>query len=39
MSVSFMLDYALWGLDPRGFHAQSLFWNALNGALACWGSR
>jgi hypothetical protein len=35
-SVSFMLDYAVWGLDPRGFHAQSLFWNALNGTLACW---
>jgi tetratricopeptide (TPR) repeat protein len=36
MSVSFMLDYAIWGLDPRGFHLQSLLWNALNGALAFW---
>jgi tetratricopeptide (TPR) repeat protein len=35
-SVTFMLDYALWGLDPRGFHAQSLLINALNAALAFW---
>jgi tetratricopeptide (TPR) repeat protein len=35
-SVTFMLDYALWGLDPRGFHAQSVLINALNAALAFW---
>ncbi len=35
-SISFMLDYALWGLDPRGYHLQSVLWNALNGALAFW---
>jgi len=36
MSVSFMVDHALWGLDPRGFHLQSVLLNALNGALAFW---
>jgi tetratricopeptide (TPR) repeat protein len=35
-SLSFMLDYALWGLDPRGYHAQSVLLNALNAALAFW---
>lgn len=33
-SLSYLLDHSLWGLDPRGFHAQSLVWNALNGVLA-----
>ena len=36
MSVSFMVDHALWGLDPRGFHLQSVLLNALNGVLAFW---
>jgi tetratricopeptide (TPR) repeat protein len=36
MTVSFMVDHALWGLDPRGFHLQSVLLNALNGALAFW---
>jgi protein O-mannosyl-transferase len=31
-----MFDYTLWGLDPRGYHAQSVLWNALNAALAFW---
>ena len=35
-SLSFMLDHALWGLDPRGYHAQSVLLNALNGVLAFW---
>ena len=35
-AVSFMFDYALWGLDPRGYHAQSILLNALNAALAFW---
>src|SRR5262249_3294339 len=35
-SISFMLDYAIWGFDPRGYHLQSVLLNAANGALAFW---
>jgi protein O-mannosyl-transferase len=35
-ALSFMFDYALWGLDPRGYHAVSVLLNALNGVLAFW---
>lgn len=34
--LSYLVDHALWGLDPRGFHLSSLLLNALNGALALW---
>jgi tetratricopeptide (TPR) repeat protein len=32
--VSYMIDYSLWGLDPFGYHLQSVLLNALNAALA-----
>jgi tetratricopeptide (TPR) repeat protein len=32
--VSYMLDYSLWGLNPFGYHLQSVLLNALNAALA-----
>ena len=35
-SVSYMLDYALAGLDPFVFHLHSVLLNALNAALAYW---
>lgn len=35
-ALTFMFDYALWGLDPRGYHAISVLLNALNGVLAFW---
>ncbi|HEY5976087.1 MAG TPA: tetratricopeptide repeat protein [Geobacteraceae bacterium] len=31
--VSYMLDYSLWGLDPRGFHLTNLLLHTLNGLL------
>jgi hypothetical protein len=34
--LSYALDHALWGLDPTGYHLQSLVLNALNGCLAFW---
>lgn len=27
--LSYSVDFALWGLDARGFHAQSAFWHAV----------
>ena len=30
--ISYLLDYSLFGLDPRGYHFQNVFWHALN----CW---
>ncbi|HEX7078843.1 MAG TPA: tetratricopeptide repeat protein [Candidatus Eisenbacteria bacterium] len=32
--VSYMVDYSLWGLDPFGYHLQSVLLHALNAALA-----
>ncbi|HKO22000.1 MAG TPA: hypothetical protein VJX91_05045 [Candidatus Eisenbacteria bacterium] len=32
--VSYMVDYSLWGLNPFGFHLQSVLLAALNAALA-----
>jgi protein O-mannosyl-transferase len=32
--VSYMVDYALWGLNPFGFHLQSVLLAALNAVLA-----
>ena len=32
-SVSFALEYALWGLDPRPFHAASVLLHGMNGLL------
>lgn len=34
--LSYAFDYALWGLDPFGYHLQSVLLNAMNGALAFW---
>lgn len=31
--ISYMLDYTLWGLDPRGFAAGNIMLHAFNGAL------
>jgi hypothetical protein len=31
--VSFGLDYLLWGMDPRGYHATSLLFHVVNGLL------
>jgi hypothetical protein len=31
--LSLLLDHSLWGLEPRWWHLQQLFWHALNGAL------
>ena len=31
--VSFAVDYALWGLDPRGFHLTNVLFHALNALL------
>jgi tetratricopeptide (TPR) repeat protein len=31
--LSYGLDYALWGLDPRGYHLQSALWHALSAGL------
>ena len=33
VNLSFALDHALWGLDPRGFHLTSVLLHALNAAL------
>lgn len=30
--ISYLFDYSLFGLDPRGYHFQNIFWHALN----CW---
>lgn len=30
--MSYLLDYSFFGLDPRGYHFQNVFWHALN----CW---
>lgn len=30
---TYLLDYALFGLQPSGYHVQHLFWHALNGSL------
>lgn len=30
--ISYLLDYALFGLDPWGYNFQNIFWHALN----CW---
>jgi protein O-mannosyl-transferase len=32
--VSYMVDYSLWGLNPFGYHLQSVLLHALNTALA-----
>lgn len=32
--VSYMADYSLWGLDPFGYHLQSVLLHAVNAALA-----
>jgi hypothetical protein len=32
-TVSYMLDYTLWGLDPRGFHLSNIIYHTLNGCL------
>ena len=32
--VSYMVDYRLWGLNPTGYHLQSIVLHALNAALA-----
>ncbi len=34
--LSYLLDHALWELDPFGYHLQSVLLNAINGALAFW---
>jgi len=31
--VTYLLDYALFGLDPVGYHVQNIFWHALAGSL------
>lgn len=31
--LSYMLDYALFGLHPAGYHFQNIIWHALNGTL------
>jgi tetratricopeptide (TPR) repeat protein len=30
--ITYLLDYALFGLDPWGYHFQNIFWHGLN----CW---
>lgn len=30
--ISYLLDYSFFGLDPRWYHFQNIFWHALN----CW---
>jgi len=30
--ISYLFDYAIFGLDPWGYHFQNIFWHALN----CW---
>jgi len=32
--VSYLLDYALFGLSPVGYHVQNIFWHGLNGVLS-----
>ena len=34
-TLDFAVDRALFGLDPRGWHAESLAWHVLNAALVC----
>jgi tetratricopeptide (TPR) repeat protein len=31
--VTFLLDHALFGLNPAGYHIQNIFWHGLNAAL------
>lgn len=31
--LSYLLDYSLFGLDPRGYHVQDIFWHVLNAWL------
>jgi hypothetical protein len=31
--ISYMIDYQLWGLDPRGYHFVNILLHALNGLL------
>jgi hypothetical protein len=31
--ISLMVDHALFGLDPRGYHIQNIFWHGLNAFL------
>lgn len=31
--LSFMLDYQFFGLNPAGYHVQSIFWHGLNAVL------
>jgi len=33
-TISFMLDYALFGFSPAGYHIQNLFWHALCAVLS-----
>ena len=37
--VSYMVDYTFWGLNPYGFHLQSVLLHAINAALALWAVR
>ena len=37
--VSYMVDYTFWGLNPFGFHFQSVLLHAINAALALWAVR
>lgn len=31
--MSYMLDYQIWGLNPAGYHFESILWHAVNGFL------
>lgn len=31
--LSYGLDFTLWGMDPRGFHLQSVLWHALSSGI------
>ena len=34
--LTFLLDHALFGYEPRWWHLQNIFWHALNGMLVYW---
>ncbi|UPT75229.1 MAG: hypothetical protein M0D55_05855 [Elusimicrobiota bacterium] len=37
--LTYGLDWTLWGMDPRGYHLQSVLWHAAAAALFCAAAR
>lgn len=36
VTLSFMADYALWRVDPRGYHLSNVLLHLIASSLACW---